>query len=268
MNTSFLTTQPLTLFSWGYWGWGSATKQLLEGVDAVETSRGYKPPMFVDIRLSRSVRAAGFNGNAFEKTVGPSRYRWLDDLGNLGIQDGGPMRIKNPAAVNTLLEIAEKCAVERQRVLFFCSCAVPGVEAKGCHRTVVGRLLLEAAAGRAQPFEVIEWPGGDPTKDAIDLKTNAARFGKIRAGAVSIPIDEPLPLAEMAAIPWYSLCRVYGQDDSDELLFLTGPVCYKKSGWYLPMYGDVPLDMAEEEIPAWIDDLRKRDGFVARRVEP
>jgi hypothetical protein len=32
-----------TLFSWGYWGWGNATEQLVEAVDAVETSRGYQP---------------------------------------------------------------------------------------------------------------------------------------------------------------------------------------------------------------------------------
>jgi hypothetical protein len=38
-----------TIFSWGYYGWGNATPQLIEAVDAVETSRGFEPPIFVDI---------------------------------------------------------------------------------------------------------------------------------------------------------------------------------------------------------------------------
>lgn len=85
--------EPSTLFTWGYWGWGSATEQLIKAVDAVEVARGFKPPMFVDVRLSRKVRAPGFDGNAFENAVGTSRYRWLDSLGNVAIRDGGAMRI-------------------------------------------------------------------------------------------------------------------------------------------------------------------------------
>jgi len=49
-----------TLFTWGYYGWGNHTPDLVKAVDAVETSRGFQPPMFVDIRIRRSVRAAGF----------------------------------------------------------------------------------------------------------------------------------------------------------------------------------------------------------------
>jgi len=36
--------------------------------------------MFVDIRVKRDVRAKGFSGAAFEKSVGSSRYRWLPTL--------------------------------------------------------------------------------------------------------------------------------------------------------------------------------------------
>lgn len=261
------STAALTMFSWGYWGWGSATKQLLEAVDAVETSRGFKPPMFIDIRLSRSVRAAGFNGNAFEKVVGPSRYRWLNDLGNLGIQDGGPMRIKNPAAAETLLDIAQECGQRRQRIVFFCSCEFPGVEGEGCHRTVVGRLLLEAATRRGRSIEVVEWPGGEPEPNGIGLEATSAVYNKSCAGATSLPLDEPVALAEMAAVPWLSLCGLTNceQEDDGVLLFLTGPARYKKSGWYLPVFEYVPPDMPDGEIPAWIDGLRKREGFGARR---
>ena len=50
----------ITLFSFGYWGWGNAVPQLVEAIDAVEKSRGYAPPIFADVRISRAVRAAGF----------------------------------------------------------------------------------------------------------------------------------------------------------------------------------------------------------------
>src|SRR5450759_2985969 len=120
--------EPLTLFTWGYWGWGHATKQLIKAVDAVEAARGFKPPMFVDIRLSRSVRAPGFNGAAFENEVGSSRYRWLQSLGNVAIKEGGALRIKDPAAAETLLDITEACARNDQRVLFFCACEFPHTE--------------------------------------------------------------------------------------------------------------------------------------------
>jgi hypothetical protein len=37
-----------TLFTWGYYGWGNVTAQLVEAVEAVEASRGFEPPSFVD----------------------------------------------------------------------------------------------------------------------------------------------------------------------------------------------------------------------------
>ena len=75
-----------TIFTWGYYGWGNHTPELVEAVDAVETSRGFEPPIFVDIRIRRTVRAKGFPGNAFEKLLGPTRHRWMKSLGNMFIQ--------------------------------------------------------------------------------------------------------------------------------------------------------------------------------------
>ena len=34
----------ITIFSWGYWGWGNATPQLVHLVDSVEAARGFNPP--------------------------------------------------------------------------------------------------------------------------------------------------------------------------------------------------------------------------------
>jgi hypothetical protein len=113
-------TKPITLFSFGYWGWGSATRQLVKAMDAVEKSRGFDPPLFVDIRISRSVRAKGFNGTAFEKIVGQDRYVWMEGLGNRAIQTGiGRIDIKDPSAAESLLVLAAENARRPRRVIFF-----------------------------------------------------------------------------------------------------------------------------------------------------
>ena len=78
----------LQAFSWGYWGWGTHTKEFVRTVDAMERQRGYRPPIFVDIRFSRSVRATGFRQQAFEATTGKNRYVWMKSLGNANIGSG------------------------------------------------------------------------------------------------------------------------------------------------------------------------------------
>src|SRR5271165_6909489 len=113
-----------TLFMWGYYGWGNHTPDLVEAVDAVETRRGFQPPIFVDIRIRRSVRAAGFTGPAFERQVGHERHRWMKSLGNKFIVTGtGPgIQIADPTAAYELLDLAIESARGKQRLLFFCSC--------------------------------------------------------------------------------------------------------------------------------------------------
>src|SRR4051812_37741003 len=96
----------LTAFSWGYYGWGNHTKALIKAVDNVEEARDRAPPLFIDIRWSRNVRANGFRGNAFEKTVGARRYRWMKALGNRNIGSRNPSaRIADPSASEELLEL-------------------------------------------------------------------------------------------------------------------------------------------------------------------
>lgn len=116
-----------TLFAWGYYGWGNHTHQLVEAVDAAEAGRGFEPPIFVDIRIRRSVRAAGFTGPAFEKLLGPERHRWMKSLGNNFIQTrtGPPIQIAKPQVADELLELAVDSGKRKQRLLFFCSCQWP-----------------------------------------------------------------------------------------------------------------------------------------------
>lgn len=261
--------KPLTMFTWGYWGWGTATAQLIRAVDAVEASHGYRPPMFVDIRLSRSVRAPGFNGKAFEKALGSSRYRWLNDLGNLGINDGGPMRIKNPAAAKILLDIAIASSRSRQRILFFCSCEWPGTEANGCcHRVVVAQLVLKAAELRNLDLQIAEWPGGEPKKAGIHVPLSKVDFAKFARGATSIPLPKPVVLPEMAALPWLSPVTAYekGNDEETPLMVLGMPARYVRNKWQIPIFGDISESVSDSQLPKHIETLRKRLGFCYRQT--
>jgi hypothetical protein len=96
----------ITLFSWGYWGWGNSVNKFIEATDAVEAARGYSPPIFADIRIRRSVRAKGFNGNAFEKIVGAERHVWMKGLGNQAVADKTQrMKIANPKAAADLWKV-------------------------------------------------------------------------------------------------------------------------------------------------------------------
>ena len=253
----------ITLFSFGYWGWGSATKELVEVVDAVEASRGFDPPIFVDIRISRSVRAKGFDGHAFEKEVGPSRYRWAEGLGNLGIKDKGGMRIKDPDAADALLDLAVESMRGNRRVIFYCACELPCQ----CHRSEVARLVLEAAKKRKLALEVVEWPGGEPQAEPIQLELPLAEFERVWKGASSVLIGDAMPLAESGAIPWHSLLQVrpQGMEVYPPWRLITGPAKYKKAGWYLPVFGgynDEPADVANAEQRK----LRQEYGYEPRVV--
>ena len=107
--------KPTTIFTWGYYGWGNATPSLMKAVDGVETSRGFEPPIFVDIRIRRTVRAEGFKGANFEKLLGPSRHRWMKSLGNKRIlSNRAGVEIADPTAANKLLNLALESATRKQ----------------------------------------------------------------------------------------------------------------------------------------------------------
>jgi hypothetical protein len=132
-----------TIFTFGYYGWGNHTPQLVEAVDTVERSRGFEPPLSVDIRIRRTVRAKGFQGNAFEKLLGQDRHRWMKSLGNKFIQTrtGPNIQIAEPA--DELLDLAIESANHKLRLLFFCSCQWPRENGEiACHRMTVAGLVL------------------------------------------------------------------------------------------------------------------------------
>jgi hypothetical protein len=251
------------LFTWGYYGWGNATPQLVDAVDAVEASRGFEPPIFVDIRIRRTVRAKGFQGNAFEKLLGPTRHRWMKSLGNRFIQTrtGPTIQIAEPSAADELLDLALESAARRQRLLFFCSCQWPCCDGDiACHRTTVAGLILTAAKKRTVPVEVVEWPGGEPRQ--IDLDVTPQVFAAVRKGRMTVPLGNQADLAEVAGLPWCSGATL--RSKGEKLHRLVGPAIRQKDQWALPiLFHDSEPDTG---LPAYHQEavkLRKGWGLEA-----
>ena len=212
----------LTAFSWGYWGWGNAVPRFLEAATASEAARGFGPPAFADIRLSRGVRAPGFSGTALERVVGSARYRWFKGLGNACISTGElGVRIADPAQAETLLEFIQERAADSRRVLFFCACPVERLPP--CHRKEVARLLLRAAHARRLDLTVVEWPGGEPESRELTVPQGNGRGS-------SIPLGQRLPRKGLATLPWGSTVLVRRGEQVRRIL--TGPATFHRQ-WRL-----------------------------------
>jgi hypothetical protein len=228
-----------TLFSWGYWGWGNATKQLVEATDLVERARGFQQPIFVDTRLRRQGRAKGFVGDAFRDLVGPSRYRHLQDLGNEEIATGGSgVRIKNPAAVAELFELALTAAEENRRLIFYCAREFPRLNGMlACHRATIAELLLAHASKVDQAVLVVEWPGGQPLEKRLKIDTKL--FARVMRGGRKSILFTAERLKEFAGLPWASLIAIECEDGVREHV-LVGPARFATSTiepgfWCLPV---------------------------------
>lgn len=228
-----------TLFSWGFWGWGNATEQLVKATNIAERMQRFEEPIFVDIRFRRQGRAKGFVGDAFRDLVGRSRYHYIKDLGNQEIATGGRgVRIKNPAAVSELLELALTAADENRRAVFYCVCEFPRCKGKlACHRLTVTKLLLAHAKKLGHEVCVVEWPGGRPHE--TQLKIDSKLFSRVtRGGRKSIPFASGR-LKEFAGLPWASLLEI-GCEGLAKADVLVGPARFatskiKPGFWYLPV---------------------------------
>ena len=247
-----------TVFMFGYWGWGNNTGELVKAIDAVEESRGFKKPLFVDVRIQRNVRAAGFRGNAFEKLIGKSRYIWMPSLGNQSIVDHtSDIKIKDPASVSLLLDKIIECGKEKKRILFFCSCEEP----LNCHRSKVGELLLKNDNKRKINLEVVEWPGGNPGE--LKIEVSQTDFYKIKQGQKSIPINKLKDLATFAGLAWGTIATVKSGDDNYKVII--GPVKFQSKKWVLPvidLYGTNDYQTLKiSELKKEISDWRKYDNY-------
>lgn len=248
------------LFTWGYWGWGTTARQLVEAADAVEAARGFLPPVFADIRWKRQGRAADFVGGRFEALLGGERYRWLQGLGNKAIDDGG-MEIARPQDAGLLLDLATAAAVERRRVVFFCACHEPKRPPRECHRCEVARLVLAEAGLRGAKAETVEWPGGEPERRAIDMPAEA--FAKVRRGAKTVPLGDSPDLAGWGGLPWYSVVTVRERTGADAVAVRCGPAVYR-GGWCLPVFGEAVEPDDADSLFRQSAELFARGGFAVR----
>ena len=224
------------MFSFGCWGSGAATSQLVEAIDAAERERGFGHPLWVDTRIRRSVRAVGFRDGAFAQLLGP-RHVWMPDLGNARVLHGLPgIEIKRPAAALELLDRAIEQPT--RRVIFFCACEQP----ETCHRREVGKLLVRAARSRGIAATVVEWPGDEPREANVEIPH--AIFRKIARGVLrTMPLPATMSLGEATAVPWGS--RVVLRADGEELGVLVGPPHFNAHGAYLPI---LPTDGGEPTL--------------------
>lgn len=225
---------PLTLFSFGYHGWGNHTADLLRAVGTVEAARGFGPPLFVDTRIRRAVRAAGFTGNAFGKLLG-DRHVWMPRLGNRHVvtRTGPKFQIADPTAADNLLDLA--LDQPERRVIFFCACQWPRCDgAVACHRVEVGNLVLASARRRGLAIEVVEWPGGTPRWIELDVPATVLR--SVRAGRATIPLPTDVDPASVAGLGWGSVAEL--RSGGEECVRLVGPAVKRPSGWALPTFGD------------------------------
>lgn len=253
---------PLTLFTWGYSGWGSSVPQWLDATAAAERARGYEPPVFVDVRFSRSVRAPGFRDHAFERAVPEGRYVWMKGLGNEGIASGG-LKIHKPETAELLLDLAIREKEQRRRVIFFCSCASPA----RCHRNQVRDLLLRAAKRRRLPLQVVEWPGGEPAPaHALTLEISAPLMTQVLNGRSGIPIDESLAL-KTAALPWGSYVEL--TDGVRRATVSVGPPQASAGGWAWPiLVEDVEEGDEIEMLADGMEEFRAEYNYNVFRYEP
>lgn len=241
----------VTLFSFGYYGWGSSTEELVKGADAVERSRGFKPPIFVDIRHNRQVRAKGFNGNAFGDLLGGKRYLWMKRLGNKNIKSKGKSRmaLEDPKAVTDLLDLALEAKRDNRRVIYFCGCEFPMYAGKiRCHRTLVTRILIREARKRDLDLSVVEWPGDEPRIWIKDVSPEM--FDSVAKGRATLPLDWQRVSHMLSGLPFGSILTLKSR--GRELHRLACPGMYKSGTWTIPFLywyfdPDIPFRKYEEE---------------------
>lgn len=202
----------VTAFSWGDSGWGNATRELLQATAVIERDRGFEPPLFVDIRAKRSVRAEGFRDDAFER-LARKRYRWMPGLGNAAILGRSrKMSLVQPADVYELLGLILAQQKQNRRVVFFCSCRSP-FEAATCHRHVVDRELRRAARQLGVELEVQEWPGGLPKKATTRIRVTTSVIDSVRRGASNVRLGRTRPPPTVLGLPHGSFLELKSGTD-------------------------------------------------------
>jgi hypothetical protein len=232
----------LTMFSWGYDGWGSSTKQLKRSVDAIEEKRGFEPPLFVDIRHHRSARAKDFRGNGFGKIIGQDRYLWMPSLGNAKVRKG-KMQIAFPKAASELLWLGNAESKRNRRIVFFCACGDPiRIETRGrrkpkkvrCHRFEVAKLLQREAKKIGLGLRIEHWPGSG-VRPPKHIKLPHDEFSKIERKKpdkenVRVRLSR-MPEIDVLSLPWGTAVKL--KHRNKDIRVIADPAFCDKNGWFL-----------------------------------
>ena len=254
----------ISIFSWGYFGWGSATSQLVKLVDAIEKKRGFAPPIFVDIRVSRSVRAPGFNGSAFAQLLGPKRYVWMRGLGNLRILAPKKVgiRIADPSCAETLLQLGVDASKKNQRLIFFCGCRWPREDGRiACHRTCVATLILKAARRRGQPIEIVEWPGSEPSH--LEATISDTRLDSI-AHRLLVPLPKAINPINALGPGWGTVITFRGPTRNFHRVL--GSAIWTRAQWHSPVcWPDNGSSPSKRACKLKAATFRKSHGLNRRR---
>ena len=246
----------LTLFSWGYWGWGNATRELVQAIDASERRRGFKPPVFFDIRYRRNVRAKGFRSDAFERRLPKGRYRWFPRLGNRNVSTHKRIKIAYPFSAKLLLEEALIHRRQNRRIIFFCACEFP----RFCHRRVVAKLILKEAQRLGRRVEVVEWPGRVPLRKRLRL--NRTVYDAVSRGLVHVPLPGDRIPRDLVDLPWGSIMNVLARKQNFPII--SGPALFR-DGWLLPIWERCDAKTKSDRLRALSDNFRKRNGLRTPR---
>jgi hypothetical protein len=243
----------LTLFTFGYWGWGSATPELIRAIDAAERKKGFSPPVFVDIRLKRSVRAEGFRDDAFERLLPKGRYQWFSSLGNIkiGTKEGG-IKIKEPHSARFLFEEALKYGKENRRIIFFCACEIP----RFCHRHVVANLLLKEAKRTGRQIRISEWPGGKPTRTSV--RVTEAIYKGICGKILNVRLSSQTLPRDLVGLPWGSIVDVVS--GKGKIPIISGPARFH-NGWTLPRLDKPGANTSDAQLLRASEKWLKSNGI-------
>lgn len=169
------------VYLFGYDGWGphvELMKAAFLGHNKRVRGRGLK---WVDARLKRTVRAIGFRDNTPEKILGKDNYIWINEFGNLGIVDGGNIKIKDlHGGLNKLLAELHSAEKNKSDLILFCQCDQPD-----CHRYTVRSEILNTKEGKQLQFA--EWSINEKT--SLDLQKIPI---KVTADAIHFPLTEKI----------------------------------------------------------------------------
>jgi hypothetical protein len=257
---------PWTVFTWGYAGWGNATRELDQAFSTVERARGHEPPVFADVRVRREVRAVGFRGDAFARRVGRERYRWLPGLGNARVATGqGAMRLVHPEDVYELLGLIQAQRQRGRRVVLFCSCGSP-FEAPHCHRQLVRRELLSAARASGVALGAEEWPGGAlPSAAEEELSVTPQTLASLRAGALALRLGARLPEPRLLAWPTGAVLRLRAEEDSQFVSL--APAHFHAGTWRMPLYLHPVEPLDSRPLLRRQSRQCRREGLLERHVK-